>query len=507
MSQLEGSHRLALPTLGWLPRLPLSQWILALLLAAVIAALPGLWTLPGLVVLAAALVVLMKPEAAVYLLTLSVPLGYLLELEGEEFSATPTEAIVGMMVIGWALRALGRRSLVIPLTPLLVPLVGMLTVVAFSGGHAVSAGLTLKETLKWAELLLVYLFVVAEMGNLRHALGLLSMLFLGASIEALVGAAQFFFNLGPDFYSVGRFMRAYGTFEQPNPYAGYLGMIIPLAFGLVLAQPEVRRRNWTLIALALAVTAVAMSLSRGAWVGISLAIAVMMLFWSHHTRILLAAGTLAATPLGALAYMNLLPAELANRMATMLDYFRFVDVTREVVTPENFALIERMAHWQAALDMIAAGPLLGMGAGNYPAVYELFAVRGWNEALGHAHNFYLNVAAETGIVGVAVYLSIFIVALLHAIKGLLPGARAEGDKPLQYGAVRRDGQATNPHSQVIWRGILLGVLGSLVAVCVHNMFDSLFVHGMSIQLGMIMALGQLSAAALSQPLVRSRTSL
>jgi glycosyltransferase involved in cell wall biosynthesis len=100
-------------------------------------------------------------------------------------------------------------------------------------------------------------------------------------------------------------------------------------------------------------------------------------------------------------------------MATVLDYFRFIDVTREVVTPENFALVERMAHWQAAIDMIAASPVFGMGAGNYPAVYEWFAVRGWNEALGHAHNFYLNIAAETGFVGLTMYLSIFAVALLH----------------------------------------------------------------------------------------------
>jgi len=191
--------------------------------------------------------------------------------------------------------------------------------------------------------------------------------------------------------------------------------------------------------------------------------------------------------------------------------------------------------------MIAASPLLGMGAGNYPAVYEWFAVRGWNEALGHAHNFYLNIAAETGLVGVAVYLSIFIVALLHTVKALLQGARASCPprvvgqginpcRPAVVGEVVGDGQrrasmspgrkGTSPfptgrgggpvggrHSQAIWRGILLGVLGSLVAVCVHNMFDSLFVHGMSIQLGMILALGQLSATALSQPLLRSQSSL
>lgn len=516
MSQLQGSPRLALPGLDWLPRLSLPQWVAVFTLVAIIAALPGLWTLPGLLVLGASLVVLIKPEGAVYLLTMSIPLGYLLEIEGEELSVTPTEIIVGLMVVGWAMRALSRTRIVIPLTPLLVPLIGMLAVVALSINHATSPALTLKETLKWAELILVYLFVVAEMGTLRHATALLAMLFLGAIIEALVGAVQFLFNLGPDFYSIGRFMRAYGSFEQPNPYAGYLGMLIPLAVGVLLARPGVRLRNYTLVALTLAVVAVGLSLSRGAWVGISLAVATMMLFWSHHTRILLAAGTLAATPLGALAYLNLLPPEVTARLATAMDYFRFVDLTQEVVTPQNFAVLERVAHWQAAINMIGAHPLLGVGAGNYPAVYDWYSVRGWDEALGHAHNFYLNITAETGGVGLLVYLSVFVVALLHAMRWLArvgvanvgagrcarPGTSNDEATERGTGA----GRAAGPYAgTLLWRGILAGVLGSLVASCVHNMFDSLFVHGMSIQLGMILALGQLSAMALGQRLVRSRS--
>ena len=193
------------------------------------------------------LLVLIKPEG-VYLLTMSIPLGYLLEVEGDEFSVTPTEMIIGLMVVGWALRAFSRRIVI--RRPLLIPLLGMLAIVALSINYAASPALTMKETLKWAELFLVYLFIVSEMASLRHVLTLLVLLLLGAIIEALIGSVQFVFSMGPEFYSIGRFMRAYGTFEQPNPYAGYLGMLIPLAVGILLAWPGKRLRNYTLFALA-----------------------------------------------------------------------------------------------------------------------------------------------------------------------------------------------------------------------------------------------------------------
>ena len=488
MNRLQGSSGVVFAALSRLPRLSPPIWIAALGLAAIVALFPGLWTLPALIALLGCLLMLVKPEVAVYLLTLSVPLGSLLEIEGEEFSITPTEAIAGLLVVGWALRSLARRRVVIQFTPLSIPLALMLAIVAFSANHAESVALTLKETLKWLELIVVYLFIVAEMGSRRQILALLALLLTGAVIEALMGLAQFALNLGPEYYAIGRFMRAYGTFEQPNPYAGYLGMLIPLAIGILLSRQTGWLRGYTLVALALALMAVGVSLSRGAWVGIALAVAAMSLFWSRRTRILLLAGSLLAAPLAALAYLDLLPPEVVTRLATALDYFRFVDVSQEVVTPQNFAVIERMAHWQAAINMIAAHPLLGVGAGNYPAVYKWFALPEWTEPLGHAHNFYLNIAAETGLLGLLVYLSVVGIALLHAMRWLIR----------EDALWARAGRA-RPHRDLLWRGILVGVLGSLVASSVHNTFDSLFVHSMSVQLGMILALAQLSAMAVAEP--------
>lgn len=488
MSHPQGNPRALSPALAWLPRLSPTMWVVAIAVAAIAASLPGIWTLPALAAFLLSLLVLIKPEVAAYLLTFSVPFGSLAGVGGEEdsFSITPTEVLVALMAIGWLARSLARRRLQLAATPLTAPLAAMLAVVILSAYQATDVTLTLKESLKWLELVLVYLFVLAEMATARQVTLLVVLLLSAAILEALVGSVQFALGLGPEPFAIGRFMRAYGTFKQPNPYAGYLGMLIPLSVGLLLATSRPRLRWYALAACLLAASAVGMSLSRGAWVGISLAVLLMLLLWSRRSRILLVLLGIAATPLAFLAFLNLLPQEVILRLATVLDYFRFFDVTTEVVTSQNFAVVERVAHWQAALNMIADRPLLGVGAGNYPVVYLDYSLPDWDEPLGHAHNYYLNVTAETGFVGLLAYLSLLVAALAHTVLWVIRSASLAIPSP-----------ARETGDPLLWRGILVGVLGSLVASSVHNMFDNLFVHSMSVQLGMILALGQVAAGALS----------
>ena len=477
------------PALAWMFSLSPSLWLVAVLLVAIAALFPGLWTLIGLGGLLVCTLILVRPDVGVYLLALSIPLGSLYETKVVgNLTLSPTEVLAGLLAVAWITRALARRRIVIPLTPLFIALVAMISVIALSAFQATDLALTAKETLKWLELLLVYLYVIAEMGTRRQAMTLLGFLFAGALIEAAIGLVQFSLGIGPDNFAIGRFMRAYGTFDQPNPYAGYLGMVIPMTVGVLLSRPSPRTRNAVLLVLLLAAGGVLASMSRGAWVGITLAVAAMMVLWSARTRLLLGIGALAVVPAGALAFLNLLPVEITDRVATAVDYFRFIDVSTVTVTPENWSVIERVAHWQAALNMISAHPLLGVGAGNYSAVYSQYMVPGWTLSLGHAHNFYLNMAAETGIPGLLVYLTVLVVAAIHVVKWL---ARS-GERQI------------NPR-QYLWRGVLAGVLGALVASAVHNMFDNLFVHGMSIQLGMLLALAQVAATSLSGQVFNSRS--
>jgi hypothetical protein len=131
------------------------------------------------------------------------------------------------------------------------------------------------------------------------------------------------------------------------------------------------------------------------------------------------------------------------------------------VTDANFAVLERMAHWQAAITMWTEHPWLGVGIGNYATAYPRYALPLWPLALGHAHNYYLNIAAEAGILGLAAYLFLLGTVLVTVWRA----------------ARRYFGW---------WWGVALGVLGVVVHLAVHSLFDNLYVHGMYLNLGILL---------------------
>jgi len=341
-----------------------------------------------------------------------------------------------------------------------------------------------KELLKWGEVLLLYVVVAQEMDD-RWAKALVATVLLTGAAAAVQGMYQFLTGTGPEgFLLFGRFMRAYGTFEQPNPFGGYLGLVLPLAAGLVMAG--ILRINqvgsWWVLGAAgcgvLIAAALTMSWSRGAWLGAAAAIAAMVLATAVRSR---RAAVIGSVLVVTLAYLLLagtavrVPAALVQRAGSLVADFSVRDVRGLEVTDTNFAVFERMAHWQAALGMWTDHPWLGVGVGNFETAYPHYALAGWPLALGHAHNYYLNIAAEAGVLGLAAYLFLWGAALMRVWRLT---QRASG----------------------WWMGVVLGILGVLVHLSVHNLVDSLFVHAMYLHVAML--LGVLAVYEQNQRLVR-----
>jgi O-antigen ligase len=210
--------------------------------------------------------------------------------------------------------------------------------------------------------------------------------------------------------------------------------------------------------------ALVMSWSRGAWLGLAAAVAAMALAVVARSG---RAAMLGLVIVVLLAYLlvagglALVPPSIVQRFSDFLPYLGVMDVRGVEVTDANFAVLERMAHWQSATSMWSEHPWLGVGIGNYEPVYDRYALPLWPLALGHAHNYYLNIAAEAGILGLGAYL-------------LLWGA-----------ALTRAWQATRRATGWYW-GVALGVLGILVHLTVHNFFDNLYVHGMYLHLAILL---------------------
>lgn len=376
----------------------------------------------------------------------------------------------------------------------------------------------LKETARWGVAFLVWLVAATSLRTRWHVYGLLACLLLAPAATALVGLAQFATGDGPPTFRIAPdlpFVRAYGTIGQPNSFAGYINMAWPIALGAagaatyaLLRRPGGLRPagegireeaapphtspvigsllmlgSWLIVLVLLA--ALAASFSRGGWLGaaagaIGMAAALLGCWTADrgrratdrrprtNTRTLLVPGRWSLVILVGIAAViglaRVLPQPVAARLASITRSVGFFDAGAVQVTPENFAAVERMAQVQAGWRMFRARPLVGVGPGNYSVVYPRVAVTPWYISRGHAHNFYLHIAAEAGALGLAAYL---------ALIGTL-AARAVAL------ARHADGLLT--------RTVAVGCCGMIAAVAGHNLFENLHVLHMSIQMAAAWAL-------------------
>lgn len=369
--------------------------------------------------------------------------------------------------------------------------------------------LGLIEWVKWLEITAVMLIVVdlaAAWFEERDGEGerpfwstpqvvVSGILLLAGSVQAAWGVWQFGLRQdGPEHFLVlGRFYRAYGSFEQPNPFGGFMYLSAMLALGIVLGLLTVLWQRWrtkqaagvngvegqtlstsrallllAAVALAAALTTVALlfSWSRGAWLGFAAGTAVILLFWPRKlwrgVALLAGGGLLLWLALSA----GLIPGSVAQRLVSFQEDLRFGDVRGVPINDTNYAVVERLAHWQAAIGMAEDDIWWGVGFGNYGAVYADYALSNWPDALGHAHNYYLNLLAEIGVIGLGAY-------------GLLWTA-------VFWQTIRVRSGLTG------WeRGIALGLLGAWGALTIHHLVDKLYVNNVYVHIGVMFGLLQI----------------
>jgi len=456
------------------PRIGLALVLLAL--ALVIGSLPFLLSLLFVLGAIALVLSLVRPEFNFCLLAFAVPFSSLGEVEAGPFTVTATEIVVGIAAISWGLRFAARREpLVLPWVALPISL--FLVVVLFSTTLAPSWPLSLKELLKWLELFLVFLVAANSFKDRRQMKLVLASLFLASLVEAFLGVYQFAAQRGPEGFVVGEgYLRAFGTFGQPNPFAGYLGLVLPLAFSLSLSALNGHRPQWAPGVAFVGVVlfaAVVMSMSRGAWLAFAISAMVMTAIWSRRAFAGLFIFAFLAAFLAFLGTVGLLPPVVTERLAVITDNFGIFDVAQVQLTPQNWAVVERMANWQAAWNMAQDAPWLGNGIGNFSEVYPDYAVMNWKNLTGHAHNYFLNILAETGIIGLGAYIVLAVSSVVYAVTAFRCIA-----------SENRPEDSSFPSD----KAISLGILGILLALHTHNFFDNLYVHGMAAQVGLMLGL-------------------
>ena len=481
---------------GLLNRSPLLILLTAFALIAVAAtsvlSLPIIFFI-GLTFICALLSPVTPLAMLVVLLTLS-PLRTLIATESTIALPLDIGQILLVLYLGiWLADRIRQRKPVFAFQPSMPMTAAICLTAVFTLGAWTGASFSgwLTEWLKWVVMTLLIWNLPLMAG--KHWRWLIFAILLSAAANALVGLYIFLGGSGADHLLIlGRFFRAFGTFGQPNPFGGFMGIALPIAIMAAYSQLPIilsgwqtnRRLPWgpalvfalcTLASL-LILSALVASWSRGAWLGTAIAILAMLVALPRQLirGVFLTIGIAFFFTL--MWATGLLPSSIVSRLTTTAtELVTISDVRGVAIYPSNYAVIERLAHWQAAINMAADSPLLGVGLGSYEVVYDNYRLINWEEPLGHAHNLYLNMLAETGIVGLAAYLA-FWLAILRLTWSL-----------------RR-------HPDDFSRCVVIGLLGSWVYIAVHSIFDNLYVNNLFLHIGVLLSVLAVLQLQLTQAL-------
>ena len=325
----------------------------------------------------------------------------------------------------------------------------------------------LKETTKWLQVAVAIVLLADVLRHTDARIAVAWMVGIAVAAEAAVGLAQAITGLGPAAFNVGGLIRSYGTFEQPNPFGGYLGLHLPLLLaGAIYARKS--RRPWITALWLLVLAAVVISRSRGAWIGMIGSTAVVLLAAMPRARVLGAAtGALIIAGFLALAgwqFSGGVAQAIPDPARAAVEGRVEVRDALRIVVEDDYAISERLAQWETGWRMFMSAPLIGVGAGNYDHAYARLNFEPFLQPPGHAHNIYLNFAAEAGLPGLVAFLALSAWAIWRAI------------------------QAVQWSRGTSWEWTAIGALGGSVAFALHNLVDSLFVNGMGLVFAMFIAL-------------------
>jgi O-antigen ligase len=254
------------------------------------------------------------------------------------------------------------------------------------------------------------------------------------AVGALNAIVQYFLGLdlirGNEPLPATAGLRVTGAFKTYGLCAAFFAVTIPYAAAAALTSKWFSRRQagWALLT-ALGLITLFLTRSRGAMLAFLLGILITLALLRHFR-------VLAFLAVLAVAGFFILP----RGMVIHLD-----------AEGKEQSLVERFTLWDRALQVVKAKPWTGTGINTYAAVHDRYDRRqDWRVRGYYAHNGYLQLAAETGLISLGAFLFFLAVWFARQTKDLRAGPGVSGRR---FGLVA---------------GVTVFLLLALVDTVVHN---------------------------------------
>jgi O-antigen ligase/tetratricopeptide (TPR) repeat protein len=379
-------------------------------------------------------------ELAVWLLIILVPLVFCRGCEDMFFPVK--EFIFELLVLAAFLLWIYCRiegiffnfkNSILKLTTLDVLILLLACWAAFSLFWSHSFWVTLKELplfLAGPALYFIIAHPVSDKNPIRSEKIIFALIVIG-SLWGLYGILQYFgFDLFFETPQTGRTYRVMGVMGNVNYFAEYLVGIIPAGIGWLLATDKTRKRWMIFTGISIMTICLILTFTRSAYLGFAVALVFIVLFFpllqrrnviKLNQKILLI-----ALIISLLAIIIFIFPNPANKPGTFIHTIKN-RLSLETLQEELYSG-RRRTIWSFTAMMIQDQPLVGSGLGTFPYLSldyqaQFFQLDNNRDIFSHGyakhvHNEYLQLGAELGLVGLALFIAIIIAFFSYGIKGL-----------------------------------------------------------------------------------------
>jgi len=323
------------------------------------------------------------------------------------FSPAIIEISATLIILAWVTKRIFIKAFNPVSTYLNIPIVGYILATFLSVIFSSNFALSLKNFgTKTMEYIMLYFIVAEFISDRRRLKNTVIVMLVSAAMIGADGIFQYFF--GFDFLRLNflEATRITASFHMPGDLAGYLAPTLCLVLSLCFLKLKKSLKYSLRIESVILLGLVLITLSRGAWLGLIAAICFLGLL--ENRKILYVTVVI-------LLFLGIIMPHLVKTPANIFERAKSISIL------SNSSNLDRRVIWQAAMQMIKDKPLFGHGLSTFMGNFarygkEYYYLR--HGIIPYAHNCYLQMAAETGIVGLVSFLTLIGTFFIYTVMSL-----------------------------------------------------------------------------------------
>lgn len=329
----------------------------------------------------------------------------------EVWATAIVEIAVAILISVWALRQVRSGAVILNGNPIFAPMCGFGAVVLLQwiSGNSAYSHATSSTMMLYAAYACACFLVTQTLTRTTHVRYIATTLTCFGTCVALFAVLQSLSSNGKLYWlRTPRFGGwIYGPYVNHNHYAGLMEMLAPMPLVFAFSKYAHGRKRWIAAAAAAFMGAtIFLSGSRGGMAAYALQIALFFWFlFRQRTRnsVALVLGAFLLVALVSVAWIG--GSEVTERISSVAS-----NKQTEMGSDIRFAI------YRDSLHMFAKRPVLGWGLGTFADVYPQFRSFYTNQLVNRAHNDYLELLTDTGILGFGIGVWFLIAVLRPAIR-------------------------------------------------------------------------------------------